>query len=590
MVGLLALGISANADNIISDKLTASSFGISGTVYKSVSYTSTETGIAYSGQMAGDKSSIQLRSKNSNSGIVVTKNDKGYILESIEFEWNSATSNSRVLDVYGNSEAFSAPTDLYNTTATKLGSVSCGSVSLTNINGEYSYIGIRSNDGAIYLTSIIFNWIAPGEVEEPAVAKPVIEVVEDEGYALVGITCDTEGAEIYYTLDGSTPSKESDKYTEEFFIYESCTIKAVAYVGEDASSVATEVVTLPFVLEDFSNLFDVELENNQTLDVVINANWTPMKVIYENGKYMIVNCGYNNMLFYSNTAATTPRNNGDTFNRAEGKFQIYNNQRELTNYTISEITAGDPVNPTPVESEDIEYTIATYNMYQYFTLQGMTISGINGKNATATDADGNEVEVKLYNQFGIEGFEEAENVDITGFVGIFGDNLQFWPVTILPAQVEITVPEGAHNFEAKEVVDGDDVNIKISGVHAESELYYRFTAKGEENKEPEVEAYAVDHEGFTKSENCTLEEDGTYTHVIPVTEPGTFEIYTYHAASDTQSEVKVLEAGATTGIELIGADNDAEAEYFNLQGIRVDNPENGLYIVRKAGKTFKVVK
>lgn len=479
----------------------------------------------------------------------------------------------------------------------KLGAMKVGSTSYSwsgsSKNSTLTWTGDSESvtfDNSSAQSQIYKATITYTETVAPAVAKPEITVLEDEGYALVGITCATKGSEIYYTLDGFDPTKDSEKYTEEFFIWESCTIKAVAYVGEDASSVATEVVTMPFVLDDFSALFDVELENNQTLDVVINANWTPMKVIYESGKYMMVNCGYNNMLFYSNTAATTPRNNGDTFKRAEGKFQIYYNQREITNYTISEITAGDPVNPTPVEAEDFENNIAANNMYQYFTIKGMTISGIDGKNATLTDAAGNEVEVKLYNQFGIEGFEEVENVDITGFVGIYKDNLQFWPVTILPAQVEITVPEGAHSFEAKEVVDGDDVNIKISGVHAESELYYRFTAKGEENKEPEIEAYAVDHEGFTKSENFTLEEDGTYTHLIPVTEPGTFEIYTYHAASDTKSEVKVLEAAATTGIELIGADNDAEAEYFNLQGIRVDNPENGLYIVRQGGKTFKVVK
>lgn len=32
---------------------------------------------------------------------------------------------------------------------------------------------------------------------------------------------------------------------------------------------------------------------------------------------------------------------------------------------------------------------------------------------------------------------------------------------------------------------------------------------------------------------------------------------------------------------------EGEAEYFNMQGVRVANPENGLYIVRKAGKVTK---
>ena len=38
-----------------------------------------------------------------------------------------------------------------------------------------------------------------------------------------------------------------------------------------------------------------------------------------------------------------------------------------------------------------------------------------------------------------------------------------------------------------------------------------------------------------------------------------------------------------------GADNDAPAVYYNLQGVRVDNPANGVYIVRKGNKTSKVL-
>ncbi|MDE5773989.1 MAG: hypothetical protein K2H86_05990 [Muribaculaceae bacterium] len=43
---------------------------------------------------------------------------------------------------------------------------------------------------------------------------------------------------------------------------------------------------------------------------------------------------------------------------------------------------------------------------------------------------------------------------------------------------------------------------------------------------------------------------------------------------------------AVKGIET----EEAEAVYFNLQGIRVANPENGIFIVKKGDKTLKVVK
>lgn len=45
---------------------------------------------------------------------------------------------------------------------------------------------------------------------------------------------------------------------------------------------------------------------------------------------------------------------------------------------------------------------------------------------------------------------------------------------------------------------------------------------------------------------------------------------------------------ATVGIDGIEADENAQVEYFNLQGIRVANPENGVYIRRQGSKVSKV--
>ena len=42
-----------------------------------------------------------------------------------------------------------------------------------------------------------------------------------------------------------------------------------------------------------------------------------------------------------------------------------------------------------------------------------------------------------------------------------------------------------------------------------------------------------------------------------------------------------------SGLETIEA-ADTEAEYYNLQGVRVDNPSAGLYIRRQGNKATKV--
>ncbi|MDE6332835.1 MAG: hypothetical protein K2L80_09565, partial [Muribaculaceae bacterium] len=49
---------------------------------------------------------------------------------------------------------------------------------------------------------------------------------------------------------------------------------------------------------------------------------------------------------------------------------------------------------------------------------------------------------------------------------------------------------------------------------------------------------------------------------------------------DPASEILTV-TSARDGVSEIAADADMEAEYFNLQGVRVENPSNGLYIVRK---------
>lgn len=43
------------------------------------------------------------------------------------------------------------------------------------------------------------------------------------------------------------------------------------------------------------------------------------------------------------------------------------------------------------------------------------------------------------------------------------------------------------------------------------------------------------------------------------------------------------------GVSVIATENNAPAEYFNLQGVRVANPENGLYIVRRGTEVSKVI-
>ena len=152
-----------SAATFVTDTLTRDTTGITGTSYSTWTGKSGASGAVYAGQSAGDKSSIQLRSNNSNSGIVTTTS--GGFARKISVEWNSGTLDGRTLDIYGSNTAYKNPTELYGTpVGTKLGSIVKGSGKATEleITGDYAYIGMRSNSGAIYITKIEIEWQSGG--------------------------------------------------------------------------------------------------------------------------------------------------------------------------------------------------------------------------------------------------------------------------------------------------------------------------------------------------------------------------------------------------------------------------------------------
>ena len=71
----------------------------------------------------------------------------------------------------------------------------------------------------------------------------------------VAINCETEGATIYYTTDGTTPTNESTPYTEAVSVSTTMTLKAIAYKDDVASDVTTATYTVRTNLfaDDFSS-------------------------------------------------------------------------------------------------------------------------------------------------------------------------------------------------------------------------------------------------------------------------------------------------------------------------------------------------
>lgn len=78
----------------------------------------------------------------------------------------------------------------------------------------------------------------------------------------VSISCATKGAQIYYTLDGSTPTRHSLKYQYPIPVYGMAIFKAVAIKGNEASLEAMAFYTAMTANETESVLADVSLYPN----------------------------------------------------------------------------------------------------------------------------------------------------------------------------------------------------------------------------------------------------------------------------------------------------------------------------------------
>ena len=119
---------------------------------------------------------------------------------------------------------------------------------LTVEPAEYkTVVGLKAINGET--TQVFITEITDGPVLEPTTA-PTFSVEEGEvaPKTAVELSCETEGAKIYYTLDETTPTKQSTLYTQPIVIERTTTIKAVAVAdGMGASEVVEATYTVPCV-------------------------------------------------------------------------------------------------------------------------------------------------------------------------------------------------------------------------------------------------------------------------------------------------------------------------------------------------------
>ena len=367
---------------------------------------------------------------------------------------------------------------------------------------NFNYTNSTKTNGVFETDKITFTY-TPGEA--PAIAKPEITGAVDVDKYLVTITGE-DGADIYYTLDGSEPATQSEKYTAAIDLTSHAgdivAVKAIAVNGKNTSTVASFNATVPFFFPDFNTILTFA-EDKKDAKVVINGTMTVVAQPSTDTRYTYVNCGDRNMLFYQ---LGRTLNSGDTFNHAEATVAFYGKTIQLTGATLGTVTNGTAIEPKAATLEDV--TIDA--LFSYIKVANVAISDVNAKNGTATDAGG--ANAKLYNQFGVENFANTAKCNITGIVGKYNNNIQFQPMVIeaYPADPVITPADGETVAADTEVVITAEEGATIyynTSVDPEFAVYTEgcITVQGNPTDTFTVEAYA-EKDGL-RSETVTA----TYT-------------------------------------------------------------------------------
>lgn len=202
----------------------------------------------------------------------------------------------------------------------------------------FGHFGYWTNDGAsqVVFTATYFQVRATKIVVtvggDMGLLPPVIHPASGVYYEPIEVSmaCATEGAAIYYTVDGTNPTTSSALYTSPFTLESDATVKAVSVLDGEMSP----VVCVAYVFEQIPDvcLGDLDgLANNER--VVFNHEAT---VLYQLGSnlYLRDECGqvYGYGLIYGNTGQTYQT--GDVIPPGWGGTKtFYDGHAELSNLT-----------------------------------------------------------------------------------------------------------------------------------------------------------------------------------------------------------------------------------------------------------------
>lgn len=275
--------------------------------------------------------------------------------------------------------------------------------------------------------------------EAAAVAAPTFSPVGgtyDEAQN-VTITCETEGASIYYTLDGSTPTNASTLYSTPINVSETTTIKAIAY---DATGAASNVATATYTIVSLQSIAEVRAQATGS------AVYTQGTVTSCVGTTAYIQDADAAICVYG-TALTV----GDNI-KVKGTLKDYNGLLEITSPEVEVVSSGNTVNPTVMTIAEIN---ASANQGWLVKIENAEVTAIDNKNTTIAQGDDEVV---------VRGIEEG-SVAVGDVITLVGNIGNFNGVQIANP-TDVTIVEE----DVDPVITAEDVNLTYDATSGEIEF------------------------------------------------------------------------------------------------------------------------
>ena len=251
-----------------------------------------------------------------------------------------------------------------------------------------------------------------------AVATPTFSPAEGTfiNTQSVSILCETEGATIYYTTNGETPTTESSVYTTPIMVSTTTTVKALA-VKENY--IDSEIATATYTFPQLMTIAEARALNSNDYALVEGI------VTFIDSRNIYVQDATAGIVLYLNSN-TVPADLaiGDEV-RGYGRKTVYNGLAELTDINGSSeaafvIISSD--NELPLATKTIAEILSDYsgdNMLQStrVSIEHASIGGIDPSNNTPITQDGNTL--NIYRIPNVEGMIEGDWVNVIGIIGCY---------------------------------------------------------------------------------------------------------------------------------------------------------------------------